>query len=114
MRGTVLVDPMVSSSEINKEAMAIATFNGTVAIEATETGKPILLFGADNTWMRYCRDVISIRSFVDCQTALDKIDKGWMPEYDDLDEVINRYGYPLTPEGTAAAVHKIVVDAHAV
>ena len=114
MRGTVLVDPMVSSSEINKEAMAIATFNGTVAIEATETGKPILLFGADNTWMRYCRDVISIRSFVDCQTALDKIDKGWMPEYDDLDEVINRYGYPLTPEGTAAAVHKIVADAHAV
>ena len=37
-----------------------------------------------------------------------------MPEYDDLDEVINRYGYPLTPEGTAAAVDKIVADAHAV
>lgn len=112
MKNTVLIDPTISSHDINKDAMAIATFNGTVSIEATELGKPILLFGGESTWLQYCKDVISIQSSVDCQIALDKIDKGWMPNYDDLEEVVNSYGYPLSLEGTVAVVDKIIAHEH--
>ena len=112
MKNTILIDPLMSSSHINQNAMAIATFNGTVAIEATKLKKPILLFGADNSWMRYCRDVVSIQSYADCQNVLRRVEEGWSPQYDDLEQVVNQYGYPLTPEGNAAVIHKIVAHAH--
>ena len=112
MKNTILIDPLMSSSHINQSAMAIATFNGTVAIEATKLKKPILLFGADNSWMRYCRDVVSIQSYADCQNVLRRVEEGWSPQYDDLEQVVNQYGYPLTPEGNAAVIHKIVAHAH--
>ena len=79
-----------TSSHINQSAMAIATFKGTVAIEATKLKKPILLFGADNSWMRYCRDVVSIQSYADCQNVLHRVEEGGSPQYDDLEQVVNQ------------------------
>ena len=112
MDRTILLDSAIPSHNINKTAMAIATFNGTVAIEATVLRKPILLFGADTSWIKYCKDIISLRSFQDCQKALARIEGGWVPTYDDVNEVINQYGYPMTPEGSAAVVDKIVAYEH--
>lgn len=108
MDHTVLVAPEVPSVQINKYAMAIATFNGTVAIEATKEKKPILLFGAETTWLQYCEDIMKISSFQSCKEMIEKICTGWEPNYDDLITVMNQYAYPRTPEGTSAVIRRIM------
>ena len=88
--------------------MAIATFNGTVAIEATKEKKPILLFGAETTWLQYCDDFMKITSFQSCKNALEKICTGWQPRYRDLTQVMNRFAYPITPQGAGGVISKIM------
>lgn len=108
MPHTILASPEESSAQINKHAMAIATFNGTVAIEATKEKKPILLFGAETTWLQYCDDFMKITSFQSCKNALEKICTGWQPRYRDLTQVMNRFAYPITPKGAGGVIRKIM------
>jgi ABC-type polysaccharide/polyol phosphate transport system ATPase subunit len=58
-------------------AKAVATIAGTTGWEALVRGKPALVFGA--AWYQHCEGVLRIKSYVDCQQAVQKIRAGYRP-----------------------------------
>lgn len=74
-----------------EKAVAIATMSGTIASEAIEEKKPVILFSTQEYFYKYVQDILKVRSYEDCKNAIKKLEKGYVPTYSDYKEVCNKY-----------------------
>ena len=66
-----LVRKNVSSQQLIKNSLAVATATGTAGWEALTMGKPVCMFGKD--FYQFARGVFRIDSIQSCRQAIDKI-----------------------------------------
>ena len=60
------IDLDTSSKELNQKALAVATINGTVHLEATFfSGKPCIVFGGHNMLLKNAKNIVYVESFED-------------------------------------------------
>lgn len=97
----------VKSEEIIKSANAISTINGSIALEAIFHKKPLILFGHQSTPFGLSKDVFKIVSSKNCREAIDKIKKGFEPNYSDINEIINNYLFEL-PNVTSLEIRLLI------
>ena len=90
-----LLKRKVRSQDIIKSAEAISTINGSIASEALTYNKPLILFGHQSTPFGLCNDVFKITSSKHCQEAMNQIEGGFIPDYSDLNEIVNNYLFEL-------------------
>lgn len=91
----VLIDINTSSLDLIKNAKAVASIAGSALIEAVVYKKAILNFGDKTSFVELIKDCFNIRSKKDIELALDKIEQGFIPNYEDLEEVCNSYCFEL-------------------
>lgn len=103
-----LIDSSVSSKVLLEKAQAVATMNGTIALEATDYNKPVLLFADNTTPLRECLDYFKIRCSADCREAIESIQNGVKPSYDDLDSIMDTYVANADEEGYREIVEIIL------
>ena len=103
----------VKSQDIIKSAKAISTINGTIASEALIYTKPLILFGHQSTPFGMCNDVFKITSTKDCEEAMRIIEKGFIPNYSDFNEIVDNYLFELSSLSTnnvEALIDYLVLD----
>ncbi len=83
------------SLEIIKSAKAIASINGTIALEAISYNLPMILFGHQSNPFGSCNDLFKITSSVECRKALKIIDSGFKPNYEDVSCIASRELFEL-------------------
>lgn len=86
-----IIDINIPSIELIKKAQATACICGSVTVESVLNKKPILIFGNSLNFVELLKDSFKIRSQNDIKNALDKIEQGFIPKYDDFNEVVNEY-----------------------
>ncbi|MCX2717935.1 hypothetical protein OQH61_09340 [Helicobacter sp. MIT 21-1697] len=86
-----LVSIKTPSSELIKHAKAIAFLAGSVGIEAVLAKKPILSFGINLNFVALLKDCFEIRSKKDIKDALNTIEQGFTPHYEDLESVVEKF-----------------------
>lgn len=68
------IDLDVSSKELNQKALAVATINGTVHLEATFFGgKPCIVFGGHNMLLKNAKNIVYVESFEDLYNGVRKL-----------------------------------------
>ena len=85
-----LINHSVTSKELVEHSQAVSSILGTVFFESISKNKPILVF-SDLNPVAYLRDAFSIHSFDECKIAMKKIERGFIPNYDDADVVVSKY-----------------------
>lgn len=78
-----LVSLCVNSKQLIESCRAIATFNGTVTIEAVGFKKPVILFDSLSSPYRILSNTLHIFSYTDLQNAIAKIESGFPHEIDE-------------------------------
>lgn len=81
----------IKSSELINLSEAIATINGTIALEAMLQKKPLLMFSQNTSPFKYINDVFDIQTSAECDNAIEKIYDNFTPDYSDLEDTIQRY-----------------------
>ena len=81
------LDPMTDPFTLLDSCMAVAIARGTVGWEAIARGKPVLIFGS--CWFDNGPGVFSVKSFKDCQKAIDQIQGGFKQDEKELYGFLN-------------------------
>ena len=82
-----------SSSELIKNSRAVASIAGSSLLEAVNLDKPIIIFGKNCSFIEKLKDAFNINSLYDIVVALSKIENGFIPNYLDFTDVLNRYAF---------------------
>ena len=98
-RNVKLIDMDCPAAELMDNAKAVATFSGTIALEASDKRVPVLLFDSENTVYQYHKDYICIRSYYDLISGLERVCSGWRPEYKNLKELFENYVVEADQDG---------------
>ena len=102
-----LINHKLNSSELIKNSSAIATMIGTVALEATKYYKPVLLFSAEKNIYKYSNDFFLIKSTNDLRESINKIVNGFLPKYENLDKICNKYLFKNDENGKNTIVETL-------
>lgn len=84
-----------NNNSIIKNAQAISTINGTVILESIEINKPVVLFSQGTTPFSLVSDIFDISTTLECKEALDKIDKSFVPNYNNYKDMISNYFFEV-------------------
>lgn len=76
MKNVFILDKNISSDILIEHCQGIATFSGTVALEALTAHKPVMLFGGDRYIYSLSDCIYKIRSYDDCRYAMKEIYDG--------------------------------------
>ncbi|HGG0836695.1 TPA: hypothetical protein ACJFD0_001515, partial [Campylobacter jejuni] len=87
------VDINISSKELIEESQAIASICGSSLIEGVAYKKPILVFGKSLSFVELLQDSFVIENREDLKYAVEKIKNGFVPQYSDLELVVNKYTF---------------------
>lgn len=110
LKNVELIKIETPSKDIIKDAKAIATMVGTIALEAVNHNKPVLLFAHLKSPFRYAEDYFGIDSMKKCREALAKIDAGFSPQYNDVQEVCARYFTTIDDNGNSVLIETLIKD----
>lgn len=108
-----LLKEKVKSQDIIKSAKAISTINGSIASEALMYTKPLILFGHQSTPFGLCKEVFKITSTKECEEAMRHIEKGFIPNYSDFNDIVDNYLFELSnlsPNNVEALIDYLVLD----
>ena len=90
MSNVEIFDWHISSSEMIKHSRAVASIVGTVCWEGMLEKKPVLMF-SDTDPLAYASDIFNIHSYAECKCALNIISEGFIPKYNDVVNIVNKY-----------------------
>lgn len=107
LNNTYIVDPQMDSRKLTEHAEAIATYHGTVALESIKLKKPVIMFAANKSILRYTGEVLSVSSYADCRNAIQKVKAGWRPQYDNWEDKIQKYLIEWNDNGFTLAIRSI-------
>ena len=97
----------ISPALIIKNAKAIATMSGTVALEAAKLNKPVLVFASERTIYNKCKGFYKINSYRNCADAIKDIINEKNVDYSDIDEVCMKYLINNNKNGFNVAIEAI-------
>lgn len=97
LKNVEMLNVKISAEDVISNAMAVASICGTVTLDAVLKKKNILLF-ANSARLYYskCSEFFCINSVDELQSAIKKISKGFVPEYTDFLENMDKYGFVLS------------------
>lgn len=87
------------SRPLIEKAQGIASINGTVAIEAAKYKKPLFLFGHLSNPFGFGKDVFKIASQADIILGFERIVRGFKPQYDDFNTLVEKYLFQTPTSG---------------
>lgn len=90
MNNVRLVNIDVKSEVLIDHSQAVSSILGTVFYESVMKNKPVILFSDQNP-IAYTMDAFVVNTFDELKIFMEKISKGFKPNYDDVDEVIKKY-----------------------
>lgn len=103
-----IIDRQTKSVDLIQNSQAVATMNGTIALEAVDYRKPVLLFAGETLPLALCEDYFKINSVLECKDALGKIQNGFVPEYKHVSEIQKDYYVEETEEGYNTMLNEIL------
>lgn len=86
-----LVNYKVSAGNLIENCKAVSTIAGTVMTEAIDKCKPVLMFSDNRHIYSKSKDVFSISSLQALKNAICEINKGFIPKYDDIRNLCEKY-----------------------
>ena len=95
LKNVQILNSKINSRDVIKSAEAIASINGSIALETMSYNIPLILFGHESTPFGLCNDVLKITSSKKCKDALKKINSGFIPDYSDLSEIVDKQLFEL-------------------
>ena len=101
-----------NSKKIIENCCAMATMTGTVAAECVSYNKPVLVFAPNRTVYNLSKGFYNISSYEDCKKAMEKIAMKEPVNYDDFEDICNKYLIDFTDEtiGFKQSVKAIEAD----
>ncbi|HEC1792534.1 TPA: hypothetical protein R1734_000845 [Campylobacter lari] len=96
MSNVKIIDIDTNSTELIKYSKATCAIAATSLIEAVLLKKPIINFGENTNFIELLNECFNIRSKEDLAKAIDKIQKNFIPKYDDLDYILENYTFLQT------------------
>lgn len=105
-----ILNNKINSREVIESATAIATINGTIALEAMSYNAPLILFGHQSTPFGSCNDVFKITSSKQCREALKIIESEFTPNYSDLSEIVDEQLFELNRLPAGFELKKVPVN----
>ena len=85
-----------NSQDVIKYSQAIATINGTVAIEAISMQKAILMFSQGSSPLIKTKEIYNVDSLQKCKIVLDRIQAAKKMEYLDFNSTMEDYFYEVS------------------
>ncbi|MBM3567487.1 MAG: hypothetical protein FJX46_01885 [Alphaproteobacteria bacterium] len=116
LKNVVMLDVAERGIDIARKAAATVTMTGTVALEAALMGKPVLVFGRNNSF-NLLPHVSVIRSFDDIRPALERALAGAIdPDRARLDaaryfKALSGFSFPLTDYRPGADANALAAEA---
>lgn len=110
LKNVRIVHTYIPSRQLIENSKGIATMSGNVALEASDYKKPALLFSHDRSIFKYCNGYFNITSYKECQSAINEIVNGYIPNYNNLDLVAKTYLLEESEEGYSTAIDSIIQD----
>jgi len=110
MKNVVILPRDTSNKELIMNSKSVASMSGTVTSEAISMNKPALLFGAEQTFYRYVSNLFIIQSYKDCCKAMSLIYNGYMPDYSDFENIVDKYLFSDNLIGYNEAINAIKDD----
>ena len=95
LKNVKILNSKINSRDVIQSAKAIATINGSIALETISCKIPLILFSHKSTPFGLCNDVLKITSSKACKDALKKINSGFTPDYSDLFEIVDKQLFEL-------------------
>ena len=92
---TYLIKSNISSKIILEKSVAASSINGTIFFESLIMGKPFISFSQNTSALTNVNGIFDIKNNDDCKNALEILEKGYQPDYDNLDSVIENYYYEV-------------------
>ena len=83
-KNIVIVPSEIDTFKLIDNSKAVSTIGGSVGWEAIIRSKPAMIFG--NVWYQKCKSVLYIETISDAKKAIDKIEKGFLPEKNDVEK----------------------------
>jgi len=105
-----ILNNKINSREVIESATAIATINGTIALEAMSYNAPLILFGHQSTPFGSCNDAFKITSTKQCREALKIIESEFTPNYSDLSEIVDEQLFELNRVPAGFELKKVPVN----
>lgn len=102
----------VKSKELIDSAACVVTFVGTVAYEAINQKKPLMIFASEASPLQYCEDVFKIKSPSDINLAVNKLKNNFIPNYNDYERIEKKYFFEQNKETEEPKIPpKILIEA---
>lgn len=95
MPNVKIVKPNYNAKQMLSLCKAVAVFSGSVVLESMDCNKPLLLFQNERSIYKHFNGVFDIRSVKDCKEAIEVIANGYIPNYDNHQDIIAKmiFGY---------------------
>jgi len=101
-----LIDINTSSHDLVNNAECVAMMQGTIMLDVLNNNKPLLLF-SDRNVLSLCKDIFKILSYKDCEQAIKKIERGYRPEYSNLNTILRDYLVNYDKDGLKSIINAI-------
>lgn len=85
-----IVSHKYGAHELIKKATAVATMLGSVLLEAVQYGKPAFVFSEMHPFAN-SEEFLRVRSYDDCKRGMDKLLRGFVPDYGGVLSLLNEY-----------------------
>lgn len=96
LKNVKLIKKDFSSSNLIKNAIAVASINGTALFESmVKFKKPVLFFGYKTSPFSKSMDTFKIESSNDCKNAIIDINNGVTPRYNDIHNIIKKFMFEV-------------------
>ena len=89
-----------STNDLIEHSKAVTSITGSVFAEAIKANKPIIVWGHLSTYIEKLKSAFCVTSIETLKNSIDKISKGFTPDYSDFQEVLNKYTYFANAYGT--------------
>lgn len=93
---TKLISIHSNHTQLINNAQAIYSITGTSLLQAVTMKKPIIILGKTLNFLELLRDSLCVSCKEDIQKAIQKIEKGWIPNYSDFDSKFNSYCFEMS------------------
>lgn len=93
MKNVELISLSEPVSKLIKESKAVTSICGTALTEAVLANKAIIVWGKGLSFVEYLKDAFVASSFSDIKNSLKRLDEGFVADYSDLDDVVNKFSF---------------------
>lgn len=100
LKNVKLISLDIPTKDLIEHSKAVTSITGSIFMEAIEANKPIIVWGYLSTFVEKLKSAFCITSTNDLKESIEEISKGFVPDYSDFNDVLNKYTYFVHGYGT--------------